>query len=535
MRRETLENTTSTTVSGSVTSGATSLTVVDGSGFPPTGDFRLRVDSEIMLCTARSGNVLTVIRGIEGTIAATHSGSAVYLVLSQGSLQAYLRDNLPYHDTRQPAMRLLDANGNTLGPSDFTLIDPWGTAAVRQVGSGLTVFKLGNGQHLDCSWLTRPLPTNRPYSITACVGGFGYDATRGTYPSLGIRDSIADLALTISLRPQGAALDLLKWTGTSTTSCAVTGDFAYTGWQTISSLPKLWMRITDDGTNLYFAVSENGIYWSTIGTEPRTYNGMTPNQLVFGAVTQEDQDTSLSVFAWNEGSYMAEAGLLNWYPLADLPLQSVLFDYGLGNNLRVAKTVTASTNSPLAWLPQTALFDGVSGYAYGGCGQLPQGTSARSVALRFKKASTNFPSGSVELLGWGNDQTGKRFGLSATATAIGMEVRGGSAYGTWTADTNWHDLVVVIPATYATNNDVKLYLDSVPLALSSVDNTATMNTQSDSGQLTLGCMPNIQGNWFDGNLADVRLYNYALTQAQVTNLYNGLNADGTSVAITPSL
>jgi hypothetical protein len=72
---------------------ATSLTVANGTVFPATGNFRIIVDSELMLCTARVGNTLTVTRGIEATTAAAHAnGAAVTHVLTKGGLDQYLVD-----------------------------------------------------------------------------------------------------------------------------------------------------------------------------------------------------------------------------------------------------------------------------------------------------------------------------------------------------------------------------------------------------------------------------------------------------------
>jgi hypothetical protein len=53
--------------------GGTTWAVSDGSVFPASGQFRVRCEDEIALCTARSGNHLTVTRGIEGTVAAPHA------------------------------------------------------------------------------------------------------------------------------------------------------------------------------------------------------------------------------------------------------------------------------------------------------------------------------------------------------------------------------------------------------------------------------------------------------------------------------
>lgn len=79
-----------TTLSGSITSGSTSIAVVDGSKFPATGNFRIRIDNEYILCTARTGNTLTTTapnRGIEASTAAAHSsGATVRQVITAGGL-----------------------------------------------------------------------------------------------------------------------------------------------------------------------------------------------------------------------------------------------------------------------------------------------------------------------------------------------------------------------------------------------------------------------------------------------------------------
>jgi Head domain of trimeric autotransporter adhesin len=64
-----------------------SFGVVSTTGFPMVGNFRILVDSELMLVTVVSGLTFTVTRGIEGTVAAVHAaGAAVTLVLTSGSL-----------------------------------------------------------------------------------------------------------------------------------------------------------------------------------------------------------------------------------------------------------------------------------------------------------------------------------------------------------------------------------------------------------------------------------------------------------------
>lgn len=70
-----------------------SLTAGHGARFPSVGNFRLRCDSEIVLCTARSTDTLTVTRAQEGTTGAAHAiGAAVDLVLTAESLRQAARE-----------------------------------------------------------------------------------------------------------------------------------------------------------------------------------------------------------------------------------------------------------------------------------------------------------------------------------------------------------------------------------------------------------------------------------------------------------
>lgn len=56
-----------------------------------TGQFRVTCEDEIMLCTARSGNTLTVTRGQESTTPVSHSsGATIAHTLTKAGLDAYL-------------------------------------------------------------------------------------------------------------------------------------------------------------------------------------------------------------------------------------------------------------------------------------------------------------------------------------------------------------------------------------------------------------------------------------------------------------
>lgn len=80
-------NNPSTTLSGAVTSVATSISVASGAGFPAVGKFTIVAGSEIMLVTGVSGTIWTVQRGFEGSVASAHNANApITGVLTRASL-----------------------------------------------------------------------------------------------------------------------------------------------------------------------------------------------------------------------------------------------------------------------------------------------------------------------------------------------------------------------------------------------------------------------------------------------------------------
>lgn len=73
-----------TTLASSITGGSSSLSLTSAAGFPSVGDFRLKIDSEIIIVGARSGvSCSSLTRGAEGTTAAAHAaGARVAIVLT---------------------------------------------------------------------------------------------------------------------------------------------------------------------------------------------------------------------------------------------------------------------------------------------------------------------------------------------------------------------------------------------------------------------------------------------------------------------
>lgn len=173
---EQLANNAASTLSAAITgTGDTSCTVTNGAVFPSSGNFRILIDSELILVGARSGNTLSSLtRGIESTSAATHSnGAAVTHVLTKGGLDQYLAELYPWqaYTPAWTSSGTAPAIGNSTVNSRYVQI---GKTIIAQIyisfGSSAT---FGTGTYFFS------LPVNASTALnTRRMGWFnGYDAS----------------------------------------------------------------------------------------------------------------------------------------------------------------------------------------------------------------------------------------------------------------------------------------------------------------------------------------------------------------------
>lgn len=96
MATEKLANNPTTTLNGAILANPGTLTVTSAATFSPSGQFRIQIDSEILIVTAVAGNVFTVVGGAEGTAAASHiNGSTVTQTVTADALAVYRADAAP--------------------------------------------------------------------------------------------------------------------------------------------------------------------------------------------------------------------------------------------------------------------------------------------------------------------------------------------------------------------------------------------------------------------------------------------------------
>jgi hypothetical protein len=287
-------NDPSTTLNGAITSGDLALTVTSATGFPGGGNFRIRIDNEIILVTAVASNVFTITRGAEGTTAASHSnGATINHYLTAGALDAIRSDmcksgtlaSLPsatkagnlYYPTDGTGFIHFRDNGSTMEPwygarkltSPPTTGWTWdnqSTATVTSTNEGLR-FSVPAAAGQNCRVYYRTAPAT-PYTITAAfVPDVMFDNYMGF--SLLFRENSSTKMQALELYHDTSAQSTtniapIKWNSpTSAVGSYVT--FSY-----IPMNPVVWMRITDNGTNRLSYLSNTGVDWSLIHSVGRT-------------------------------------------------------------------------------------------------------------------------------------------------------------------------------------------------------------------------------------------------------------------------
>lgn len=290
------------------------ITVNDGSKFPSTGDFTILVSSdttyEIMLCTSRTGNVLTVERAKEGTASVAHPpGSIVTLTVTPENIDRFLREEtLLWQTTKLAPFQLRDADGNKLTSTDFGWVNQ-STSTVTDDGSGisLNVPNPGSSQN-ELRILTRT--RDSASAAFDLIVGFNCQLHRfnpsSTYFGVGVRDNTSGeiwfIAETVKEdAPATAWADRLIVTEYSDENSFSQNFFTEFWWWTGREIK--WHRLNYDGTTLKFYTS-TGVFWQEIHSRDPATDSFDIDQLVFlgnagdNATTQDE--IAAHIFCWQE-------------------------------------------------------------------------------------------------------------------------------------------------------------------------------------------------------------------------------------------
>lgn len=285
-----LSNFSTTELDGSIDDSVTSIDVLNGSAFPSVGVFNLYCDGEYLRCTARSGDTLTVVRGVEGTVAASHlSGAPITLVLSKEVLENMMADMCQYGPAANiPASAPL---GATYYASDMNYgwrwngtkwllcypiqavngIDLTGWTALNH---GTETWNLINGI-LTCEYpisasgirgYYKNLPTP-PYTINM-VTQLPYSNKFTVFSGIGVHRLSTGASRTISMHNPSTNnnegyIQFQPYSNLNTPTTPTASQQQVRGMYTT-------LRIRDDSTNRYFEGSTDGVNFITIRQEANT-------------------------------------------------------------------------------------------------------------------------------------------------------------------------------------------------------------------------------------------------------------------------
>lgn len=305
---EQLRNNATTTLNGSITNSTTSIVVTDGSVFPSSGNFRIKIDNELITVTSRSTNTLTVTRGVESTTAVSHADLAsVNHVLTAAAIDTVLDDLYQigaYASRPSSGIRsgtIYRANDIDLGwrynGTNWDLVHPVYVPNSRKIDftSGWTQLNFGSTTYTDVNGVailnltfegtfnargyTKSLPTP-PYKLNLLIRPTYDNGGSNVISSVGVYDGTklqtmgygASSALTTIMR---------KYTNTTTSSSTITR-------ATCCNAPYMWLRFEDNNTNNICSYSFNGLNYITFLSQARN-TFLTPTNV---ALALHNQQTS---------------------------------------------------------------------------------------------------------------------------------------------------------------------------------------------------------------------------------------------------
>jgi hypothetical protein len=246
-------NNAQTTLNANITSGQTTLAVTSASGFPAQGNFRILIDSELMIVTGVSGTTFTVTRGAEGTTAASHISTAlVTQILTAGAAQAFRTPT--FSSLTDPSLSSFSWANQ---PSGATVVNTYGgyylsTPAVggsdalaiyetALSGSSATFFMAvnGGGGASTNNWsagVSIRAPSSGSQVATFAMGGGSGNANKAWY---------------------------FEWTNPTTfSSNPISTSFSNIMVPIVGSY--VWVRRLVISTNQYWQVSGDGITFATV-------------------------------------------------------------------------------------------------------------------------------------------------------------------------------------------------------------------------------------------------------------------------------
>lgn len=319
MASEKFANNGASTLNGGINNSTTTIIVTSAASFPSAAQFRILIDSEIMLVTAVASTTFTVTRGQEGTTAASHSDLApVTHILTKGALDQSISDifqvgtfaSLPavekagrvYQCTDFP-IRFRDDGSNWIPyyhivpfttPSDtgFSWVNQ-GSSTITTSGYGLYLSAPSNGNGFNVVSRAKSHTSPKKYTAAYIIHSENGNTGGG---GLGFRESSTSKFTLNTLWMADYKSYLEHWASNGSISSSF-----FNGFSLGFLNPYLvWCQVEDDGTNLYWRHSKDGTRWTTFNSHSRTsHMAGGPNQVIFG-LNPHNQVLGFNLLSWKE-------------------------------------------------------------------------------------------------------------------------------------------------------------------------------------------------------------------------------------------
>ena len=289
-----------TTLASTIDSSVTSLTVDSATNFPTVGNFRLLIGSELMLVTSVSGAVFTVVRGIENTVALGHTaGDQVVLIVSTESFARLVADHVPMFGVETvpgPLNSLTDTSGVSVDSTDFSWTNQGSATVVDHPGAMLFSPPTGTGENLRI--LTKAEPST-PYRIYAALNMNNQVGSGATHGGLCFRESGTGKVKSIAMNTQTSSpngLNIANYTNPTTfSSWDIETPWSWSPYLT-------WLYLDNDGTDISFGVSSNGLAFIEYFSEAKaTFFTTAPDEVGFYMnVNNANIAPSMLIYHWSE-------------------------------------------------------------------------------------------------------------------------------------------------------------------------------------------------------------------------------------------
>ena len=306
---------------GTMSSGATTVTLTSVSSFPTTANFRILIDSELMLVTGISGSQFTVTRGIEGTSAASHAdGSTVTHVLTKGGLTQLMADrtlrgvrtSLPaagvagrwyycsdcpfkYYDNGTTWQKYFGGYPVTEVPASTSFTVDNSTGLTFSAAFGMLNLK-SSGASSSQNWEYCAAPGSTPWSLRTAILRNPIDST-DSQNIFGVRNSGgAYTAMYIEVDSGVLKYNVGEWNSATSFHSTVWGNY---GFYSLGGL--VFIKVQDDGTNINWSLSQDGINFTPAYSQGRTsWLSGGPNAIAIGVYSGSDA-SSVSFIDWTPG------------------------------------------------------------------------------------------------------------------------------------------------------------------------------------------------------------------------------------------